>query len=60
MGARLIDVRHDWNILWVQAIIYFFTTCTVYRAAILRSRQRLVEAWKAKRKSYLKAHPNEL
>lgn len=47
MGARLIDVRHDWNILWVQAVIYFFTTCTVYRAAIIRSRQRVVEAHRA-------------
>lgn len=47
MGARLIDVRHDWNILWVQAVIYFFTTCTIYRAAIIRSRQRVVEAHRA-------------
>ena len=49
MGARLVDVQHDWNLLWVQAIVYFFTTCVVYRAAILRSRQRLVEAWKRKK-----------
>ena len=56
MGARLVDVRHDWNILWVQAIVYFFTTCAVYRAAILRSRQRLVEAWRAKKESFLAKH----
>lgn len=56
MGARLIDVRHDWNLLWVQAIIYFFTTCVVYRAAILRSRQRLVEAWKSKKDKLAARH----
>lgn len=53
MGARLLDVRHDWNLLWVQAVVYFFTTCVVYRAAILRSRQRLVEAWKQKKAAFL-------
>lgn len=53
MGAQLVDVRHDWNILWVQAVIYFFSTCTVYRASIIRSRQRLVDAWKAKKESLL-------
>ncbi len=47
MGAELVDVRHDWNLLWVQAIVYFFTTCMVYRAAIIRSRQRVVEAYYA-------------
>lgn len=53
MGAQLVDVRHDWNILWVQAVIYFFSTCTVYRASIIRSRQRLVDAWIAKKESLL-------
>lgn len=37
MGAHLTDVRSDWNMLWIQAIIYCFTTCVVYRSSILRS-----------------------
>lgn len=50
MGASLADVRGDWEMLWVQAAIYGFTTCAVYRASILRSRQRVVEAWQAAKK----------
>lgn len=45
MGAHLVDVRSDWNMLWVQAIIYCLCTCAVYRASIITSRQRIVEAW---------------
>jgi len=45
MGATLSDVAHEWRMLWLQAVLYGFTTCAVYRASILRSRQRVVEAW---------------
>lgn len=47
MGARLVDVRQEWNMLWVQAVIYCFCTCAVYRASIIASRQRVVDAWTA-------------
>lgn len=47
MGAHLVDVRHEWDMLWVQAVIYCFTTCAFYRAAILSSRRRVVDAYKA-------------
>lgn len=47
MGARLVDVRQEWNMLWVQAVIYCFCTCAVYRASIIVSRQRVVDAWAA-------------
>ncbi len=47
MGARLVDVHHDWTMLWVQAVIYCLTTCAVYRADIIRSRRNVVNAWTA-------------
>lgn len=47
MGARLVDMQHEWNMLWTQAVIYCFCTCAVYRASIITSRQRVVEAWTA-------------
>lgn len=46
MGASLADVRHDWYMLWVQAVVYFFTTCMVYKASIASSRKHILEAWK--------------
>ena len=46
MGALLADVQPQWQMLWVQAAVYLFTTCAVYKASILRSRQRVLEAWK--------------
>lgn len=46
MGASLADVQPQWQMLWVQAAVYLFTTCAVYKASILRSRQRVLEAWK--------------
>ncbi len=56
MGAPLGDVQHDWYMLWVQAGIYFITTCTVYKASITRSRQRIIEAWSKLRNKRLKEH----
>ncbi len=47
MGASLIDVEPQWKMLWVQSAVYLFTTCAVYKASILRSRQRVLEAWNA-------------
>lgn len=40
MGARLVDVRPEWDALWVQAIAYFLTACLVYRNDILGARRR--------------------
>lgn len=45
MGARLIDVRPDWDMLWIQAMVYCFTTCAVYKASIQNSRRRVLVAW---------------
>lgn len=52
MGAPLADLRPEWNMLWVQAVIYCFTTCVVYRSSIINSRRKMIAIWsnmKAKR-----------
>lgn len=49
MGASLADVEHDWYMLWVQAIIYTFTTCAVYKGSIAKSRQNAIEDWRTQR-----------
>lgn len=46
MGAPLIAVRHEWVMLWTQAIIYFFTTCLVYRYSIIASRRHVVRLYR--------------
>lgn len=45
MGARLVDVQHDWFMMWIQAAIYCLSTCAVYHASIIRSRQNVIQAW---------------
>lgn len=47
MGAQLIDVRHEWDLLWVQSAVYFLTACVAYRYQIFSSRLRRV--WQRKR-----------
>ena len=44
MGVRLVDVRGDWEMLWVQALIYGIVTCVVYHASIQDSRRRVLES----------------
>ncbi|MCD8081118.1 MAG: ABC transporter permease [Bacteroides sp.] len=43
MGATLQEVRWEYQALWLQAGVYFITTCVVYRWQILRSRLHLIE-----------------
>ena len=38
MGATLPDVTTEYHALWLQAGIYFLTTCIVYRRQITLSR----------------------
>ena len=38
MGATLPDVATEYHALWLQAGIYFLTTCIVYRRQITLSR----------------------
>lgn len=39
MGATLQEVSFEYRALWIQAGVYFMTTCLVYRWQILRSRK---------------------
>ena len=43
MGATLTDIRSEYQMLWLQVIIYFFATCAVYRYQIIQSRRHAVE-----------------
>ncbi len=43
MGATLHEVRWEYQALWLQAGIYFITTCVVYRWQILKSRPHRIE-----------------
>lgn len=51
MGAPLADVREYWNMLWVQAVVYCFTTCVVYRVHIIRARRRTIDSWNSVKNS---------
>lgn len=52
MGGRLHDIRPEYQALWIQALVYFFATCLVYRYQIIRSRRHhLEERQKANKKS---------
>jgi ABC-2 type transport system permease protein len=39
MGASLSDIAYEYQALWVQATIYFFITCAVYRYQIMHTRR---------------------
>lgn len=46
MGATLQEVAFEYRALWIQAGVYFMTTCLVYRWQILRSRKHVIEEYK--------------
>ncbi len=46
MGATLNEVSFEYKALWLQAGIYFLTTCWVYRWQILMSRKHAIEKYK--------------
>lgn len=46
MGATLSEVAVEYRTLWIQAGIYFLTTCLVYRWQIIRSRKHVIEKYK--------------
>ncbi|NDV83117.1 ABC transporter permease [Bacteroides sp. 51] len=43
MGATLNEIVPEYKALWIQAGIYFITTCLVYRWQILTSRKHIIE-----------------
>ena len=46
MGATLSEVSFEYQALWIQAGIYFMTTCLVYRWQILKSRKHVIEEYR--------------
>ncbi|MDE5701412.1 MAG: ABC transporter permease [Bacteroides sp.] len=46
MGASLNEVAPEYRALWIQAGIYFLTTCGVYRWQIIQSRKHVIEKYK--------------
>ena len=59
MGATLNEVAFEYRALWLQAGIYFITTCIVYRWQIMQSRKHVIEAYKRqKEKSRVKTSPS--
>ena len=53
MDATLYDIRHEYQILWIQVVIYFFATCLVYRYQLINTRRHAHERLKE-----MKAHVN--
>lgn len=43
MGATLPDVLVEYRALWIQAALYFFVACMVYRHQIIQSRQHALD-----------------
>lgn len=42
MGATLIDIKAEYQTLWIQVLIYFFITCMVYRFQIIHARKTAI------------------
>lgn len=45
MGATLNEVAFEYRALWIQAGLYFLTTCWVYRWQIIQSRKHVIEKY---------------
>lgn len=43
MGASLADISSEYQMLWIQVVVYFFTTCLVYRSQIIHARRHAME-----------------
>lgn len=48
-GATLNEVAHEYQVLWLQAGIYFITACMVYRYQIIRTRRRILQQYQRMR-----------
>ena len=53
MGATLNEVAFEYRALWLQAGIYFITTCIVYRWQIMQSRKHVIEEYKRQKEKRL-------
>lgn len=45
-GATLNEVAHEYRTLWVQAGVYFITSCMIYRYKIMRSRKLIIKQYR--------------
>lgn len=45
-GATLSEVAHEYRTLWIQAGVYFITSCLIYRYQIIRSRQLIIKQYR--------------
>ncbi len=62
MGGTLQDIRQEYMALWIQAAVYFFATCLVYRYQIIVARRHAndrLEMMKQKVRTFKKAVPAE-
>ena len=48
-GATLNEVAHEYQVLWLQAGIYFITACMVYSYQIIRTRRRILQQYQRMR-----------
>lgn len=56
MGATLNEVSFEYRALWLQAGIYFITTCLVYRYQIIASRRHVIERHRELKEKNTPAH----
>ena len=43
MGATLHEIQFEYQMLWLQVIVYFLLACLVYRYQIIHTRKRAIE-----------------
>lgn len=43
MGATLHDVNYEYQMLWIQVVVYFLLACIVYRWQIIRARKHAIK-----------------
>lgn len=43
MGATLHEIQFEYQMLWLQVIVYFLAACLVYRYQIIHTRKRAIE-----------------
>ena len=46
-GATLSEVAHEYHVLWIQAGVYFTTSCLIYRYQIIRSRKLIIQQYQS-------------
>ena len=43
MGATLHDINYEYQMLWIQVVVYFLLACIVYRWQIIRARKHAIK-----------------